>query len=126
MSKNLERIVALEQTEKEDLGDDVVFEPSADHGGSLVGIAIKNGERVCWNCFKRVGGRDHVDAVLGMGALVRLCESDDCGARVGELNAERSERERKGLVVNFGDLSEPEREQLVDELARKKRELRGR
>ncbi len=124
MSKNLARAVELEQTAEENLADDVVFEPSLMHDGKLVGIAIKDGAHVCWNCFARIGPKDHVDKIMGMGALVRLCEKTDCNSRADELNADRAERDRKGLIVRLGDLTEDERVELVDEIRRKKGELR--
>lgn len=117
--------VALEQTDEANLADDTIFEPSSEYQGRLVSIAVKNGRQVCWCCFDPVSSRDCADVVVGT-AIVRICEKRECSDRVGERNADRAERERKGAIIQLGDLTEPEREQLVDEIERKKRELRGR
>ena len=124
MTRHLERTVALEKTPEEDLADDVVFEPSANFQGRLVGIAIKNGHHVCWCCFAAISPRDSSDLVMGEGALVRICGKAECVQRVGEANADRSARDRANQIVRFGDLTEADRESLVEEIKRKKIEFR--
>ena len=126
MSANIARLVELERTPEEDLADDVIFEPSIIYPGRKVAIAVKNGMQVCWSCFKPVSPRDCIDALMGEGMVVRICDDNEsCRSKVGKANRKRDEDRESGNLVQLADLTEHERVELVEEIEAKKKLYRG-
>lgn len=132
MSKNLAKRAELEakykdvdEEQHDDLADDVIFEPSLTYEGRRVAIAIKDAVQVCWCCHEPVKTTDCVDAVMGEGAVVRLCDKPECRRLVGDENREREVQRRAGNIIQLSDLSEEEARDLTNEMAEKKKLYRG-
>lgn len=116
-----------EETEREDLADDVIFEPSLVYEGRKVAIAVKDGIQVCWCCFEPVTANECLDALMGEGGVVvRICRGDEsCRKKVGADNRQRDSERRKGNIIMLDGLSENERTELVQEIKEKKSRFRG-
>jgi hypothetical protein len=126
VSENIARTVELERTAEEDLADDVVFEPSIMHENRKVAIAVKDGLHVCWCCFKSVTANTSLDALMGEGIVVRICEDNlECRKKVGEANRKRDRDRESGNIIQLADLTEAQRVELVEEIKEKKKIYRG-
>lgn len=112
--------IPKDEEPEEDLGDDVIFEPSRDYQGRRAAVAIKDGLQVCWTCFEPLDG-EYREAILGDGILRICAKNQSCSRSVGRANLERENKIHDGKLILLHNLSNAEKMKVLAELDAEKK-----
>jgi hypothetical protein len=83
------------------LGDNVALEPSPFFPGKSAAVAEKDGNQICWNCFRMLIPGDFADYAMGH-SIVRVCRDRECARKVQDANMKRDRMEAAGKIIEHG------------------------